>query len=92
MKAADGTEADIPVAEVVRAYPANQLGLGSSLAIYVSRWWEYLWDDPREANAEGGVWPAIFGTVVMTMIMTRFTAMPLTMWCLTSTIQFSSGK
>ncbi|MEN8149757.1 MAG: phosphate ABC transporter permease PstA [Planctomycetota bacterium] len=69
MEAADGTVADIPVAEIVRAYPANRVGTGSSIGLYLSRWWEYLTDDPREANSEGGVWPAIFGTVVMTLIM-----------------------
>ncbi|MCA1787473.1 MAG: phosphate ABC transporter permease PstA, partial [Desulfobacteraceae bacterium] len=37
--------------------------------IYLSRWWEFLTDDPREANSEGGVFPAIFGTVVMTLLM-----------------------
>jgi len=69
MKTADGTAADVPVVEIVRAYPANRSGLGAKLGIYLSRWWEFLSDDPREANSEGGVWPAIFGTVVMTLIM-----------------------
>jgi phosphate transport system permease protein len=61
---------ELALDEIVRAYPANSLGAFERVGVYVSRWWEYLWDDPREANAEGGVWPAIFGTVVMTMIMT----------------------
>ncbi|MFW6058652.1 MAG: phosphate ABC transporter permease PstA [Phycisphaeraceae bacterium] len=58
-----------PVHEIVRAYPANQLGVTGKTGVYLSRWWEFLSDDPREANSEGGVFPAIFGTVVMTMIM-----------------------
>ena len=69
MKTSTGQEADIELAEVVRAYPANRLGLGDKLSIYFSRWKEYLTDEPREANSEGGVWPAIFGTVLMTLIM-----------------------
>jgi phosphate transport system permease protein len=36
----------------------------------MGRWGEFLFDDPREANSEGGVMPAIFGTVVMTLFMT----------------------
>jgi len=40
-----------------------------SWRIYLSRWWEFLSDEPREANSEGGVFPAIFGTVAMTLIM-----------------------
>ena len=67
---ADGQPQEISVAQIVRAYPANQLGWGDKMGVYLSRWWEYLWDDPREANQEGGVFPAIFGTIVMTMIMT----------------------
>jgi phosphate transport system permease protein len=69
MRTAAGQEADIPVAEVVRAYPPNRIGLGRKIAIYLSRWAEFLTDEPREANSEGGVWPAIFGTLLMTMIM-----------------------
>lgn len=59
----------LPLAEIVRAYPANQLSFGRKVGIYLSRWWEFLTDEPREANMEGGVMPAIFGTVTMTMIM-----------------------
>ncbi len=55
--------------EVVRAYPANRLGFASRVGIYLSRWWEFLSDPPRYQNVEGGVAPAIFGTVLMTMIM-----------------------
>jgi len=40
------------------------------LGVYLSRWGEFLTDEPREANSEGGVFPAIFGTVVMTLLMT----------------------
>jgi phosphate transport system permease protein len=53
----------------VRAYPANRLGLGEKTGVYMSRWAEYMLDEPREANSEGGVFPAIFGTVAMTLIM-----------------------
>jgi len=54
---------------VVRAYPANRLGLADKIRVYFSRWWEFLSAEPREANSEGGVFPAIFGTVAMTFIM-----------------------
>jgi len=58
--------------QVVRAYPANQLGFWGKAGTYFSRWWEYLLDDPREANMEGGVFPAIVGTVLLTLIMILF--------------------
>ena len=69
VEAADGRQASLIAAEVVRAYPANQLSWGDKLGVYLSRWWEFLSDGPREANTEGGVLPAIFGTVIMTMLM-----------------------
>jgi len=67
---ASGDVKDLDLAEVVRAYPANQLGMGRKIGIYLGRWREFLTAEPREANSEGGVFPAIFGTVVMTLGMT----------------------
>jgi len=69
MATVDGVTTDLLLRDVVRAYPANQLDVGDKFGIYWSRWWEFLSADPREANSEGGVFPAIFGTVIMTLIM-----------------------
>ncbi|MEZ6197688.1 MAG: phosphate ABC transporter permease PstA [Planctomycetota bacterium] len=69
LETASGSEIRAHVYGVVRAYPANQIGFGDKVGIYLSRWGEFLSDDPREANAQGGVYPAIFGTVLMTLIM-----------------------
>jgi len=69
METAGGQLQEIRVADVVRGYQANKLGFGEKVGVYLSRWWEFLSDDPREANSEGGVYPAIFGTVVMTLLM-----------------------
>ncbi len=54
---------------IVRAYLPNRAGVGELAAINLSRWWEFLSEEPREANSEGGVFPAIFGTVIMTLLM-----------------------
>jgi phosphate transport system permease protein len=64
-----GQEATLALTDIVRAYPANQLGTAGKTRIYLSRWVEFVTDDPREANSEGGVWPAIVGTVIMTLLM-----------------------
>jgi len=69
LSTADGREKELPLDEIVRAYPANRLSTSGKLAVYASRWWEFLSGDPREANSEGGVFPAIFGTVALTLIM-----------------------
>ncbi len=66
---AQGGDVSLPLANVVRAYPANRLSRGEKWSVYLSRWWEFLSDEPREANSEGGVFPAVFGTVAMTLIM-----------------------
>ncbi|HKY33295.1 MAG TPA: phosphate ABC transporter permease PstA [Candidatus Polarisedimenticolia bacterium] len=67
-------ESFLLLSQVVRAYPANVLGFGDKLAIYASRWWEYLTDEPREANTEGGIFPALFGTLMMTVLMSLMVA------------------
>ncbi|MGP1309213.1 MAG: phosphate ABC transporter permease PstA [Phycisphaerales bacterium] len=69
LETAQGQEKPIFVADIVRAFPPNQLSFGGKFGVYLSRWGEFLSADPREANSEGGVYPAIFGTVVMTLIM-----------------------
>ncbi len=69
---ATGHRTPIEVASVVRAVQPNALGTLGRAGVYVARWYEYLTGEPREANSEGGVFPAIFGTVLMTMIMTLF--------------------
>ncbi|MEM7515769.1 MAG: phosphate ABC transporter permease PstA [Planctomycetota bacterium] len=66
---ADGQGKTMPLEDIVRAYPANRLSFAGKLRVYLSRWWEFLSDPPRYQNSEGGVAPAIFGTVLMTMIM-----------------------
>lgn len=71
-RTASGVDKQIELAEIVRAVAPNQLGLAGKFGVYSSRWWEFFVADPREANSEGGVWPAIFGTVAMTLVMSLF--------------------
>jgi phosphate transport system permease protein len=65
----DGTRKELPVAAIVRAVRPNELGVGGKLGLYASRVWEFIADAPRESNTEGGIFPAIFGTVMMVFIM-----------------------
>lgn len=67
--AAGGAKKEIPVAAVVRAYRSNTLSVAAKCAVYASKLWEFVSGDPREANTEGGVFPAIFGTVMMVLLM-----------------------
>jgi len=65
----NGVESSIPVSHIVMASRNNALGLGGKLAFYGHRVVDFLSGYPREANTEGGIFPAIFGTVVMVLIM-----------------------
>ncbi len=69
MVAMNGQETEIEVSEIVRAYQPNGMHIGNKLVVYVQKLWEFLSDDPREANTEGGIFPAIFGTVIMVLLM-----------------------
>lgn len=64
-----GREKKMLLSDVVRLYPANALSFPEKVGVYFSRWWEFLTAEPREANTEGGVMPAIFGTFCMTILM-----------------------
>jgi phosphate transport system permease protein len=66
---ANGHRVRIPLADIVRAWQPNRLSATGALGVYASRWGEFLSDDPRAANSAGGVFPAIWGTVTMTLIM-----------------------
>jgi phosphate transport system permease protein len=69
LKAADGAEKELPVLDLFRVYPANELSRWQRAKVYGSRLWEFLTGEPRESNTEGGILPAIFGTVMMVLLM-----------------------
>ena len=54
LEAADGRRKEIPMGSIVRATRANELGLLGALRVYFARAWEFVADDPRESNTEGG--------------------------------------
>ena len=72
VRASNDVEVSIPLAEIVRAYQPNNLSLTGKLSVFGQRLWEFLPGEPREGNTEGGVYPAIFGTVVMVLLMSLF--------------------
>jgi phosphate transport system permease protein len=68
-KTESGSTLEIPLSKVVRAFQPNAMSLIDKIVHYGTKVVEFLADDPREANTEGGIFPAIFGTVLMVMIM-----------------------
>jgi len=70
--AANDEETEVSFADIVRAYKPNQLSLVGKIGTYFLKLGEFLTAEPREANTEGGIFPAIFGTVMMVMLMSVF--------------------
>ena len=64
-----GEEKTFALGNLVKVWLPNSMGVGEKLVMYVKNFWEVLSEEPREANTEGGIFPAIFGTVLMVIIM-----------------------
>ncbi|MCB1748475.1 MAG: phosphate ABC transporter permease PstA [Gammaproteobacteria bacterium] len=68
----DGEARELPFAKLVRVFRPNGMSWLAKLGHYFDKAGEFVADDPREANTEGGVFPAIFGTVLMVLLMSVF--------------------
>jgi phosphate transport system permease protein len=68
-KTSSGEEVEIALEHIVLYYRPNAMNIWQKVGHYLVKAWDFLSEDPREANTEGGVFPAIFGTVMMVMIM-----------------------
>ncbi len=69
LRTIDGQEKELPLIDVVRMWQPNRMSAPEKAGLYAARVWEFLSGEPREANMEGGVFPAIFGTVLMVILM-----------------------
>uniref|UniRef100_UPI0035B2181C phosphate ABC transporter permease PstA n=1 Tax=Ectopseudomonas oleovorans TaxID=301 RepID=UPI0035B2181C len=69
LTASDGRQTEIELGKIVRAFRPNAMSTVDKLGFYAMKLWEFVSDEPREANTEGGIFPAIFGTVLMVMLM-----------------------
>jgi len=66
---AEGTSLELPLQKIVRFFQPNRMNTLQKMGFYLGKLWEFLAADPRESNTEGGVFPAIFGTVMMVLLM-----------------------
>ena len=69
VESADGRLSELPLSKVVRFYQTNDMNVFQKSFLYVEKLWEFVSANPRESNTEGGVFPAIFGTVLMVLLM-----------------------
>ncbi len=65
----NGREKSLPLGQIVNVLRPNAMGIFEKCVTYLVNFWTVLSDEPREANTEGGIFPAIFGTVLMVLIM-----------------------
>jgi phosphate transport system permease protein len=68
-RTSSGQVQEIPLSDVVRWYQPNAMGPAAKIKHYAGKVWELLADEPRESNTEGGLFPAIFGTVMLVFLM-----------------------
>ncbi|EKN6176576.1 phosphate ABC transporter permease PtsA [Yersinia enterocolitica] len=66
----------LPLSQINRAWYPNDMSLEQKLRHFAVQTHKFLTDNPRNANTEGGVFPAIFGTVLMVILMS-IVVMPL---------------
>lgn len=66
---ANDRQLQLPVGQIIEVFRPNEMGMAAKLVTYLSNIWRVLSEEPREANTEGGIFPAIFGTVMMVLIM-----------------------
>ncbi len=64
-----GEQVTLPLNYVLDVTFPNDMSLLEKIGQYGKQIGKFIVDDPREANTEGGVFPAIFGTVFMVMLM-----------------------
>lgn len=67
---AQGENYTLPLNQIYRLSYPGQLSLVDKLAVAGSRIWRFLSESPKQANTAGGVFPALFGTVLMVFLMT----------------------
>lgn len=69
LEAINGQTKTLSLSRIVRLYPANALSSNQKWNVYFDRWAEFLTSSPREANTEGGIVPALVGTLTMMVLL-----------------------
>jgi len=70
--AATDSDRDLPLEGILDAWQPNGMGFFTKVPHFFGKIWSFISDNPREANTEGGVFPAIYGTILMVLLMTLF--------------------
>ncbi|MFD2164659.1 phosphate ABC transporter permease PstA [Thalassotalea euphylliae] len=74
MRSMGGEKVTINFEQIIKITFNNRLGFFGKVGVFLDQIVGFIFDEPREANTEGGVFPAIFGTVLMVLLMTVIVA------------------
>ena len=69
VRIASGQNVEIALEKIIQVIKPNEMDTIQKLSHYFHQLWRFISENPREANTEGGIFPAIFGTVLMVLIM-----------------------
>ncbi|QPJ65144.1 MAG: phosphate ABC transporter permease PstA [Candidatus Nitrohelix vancouverensis] len=74
VKTASGATTSVALEKIIKIHLPNTFGFFDKLGFFIDKFARFLYEDPRESNTEGGVFPAIFGTVMMVLLMSLIAA------------------
>lgn len=72
LRTVDGRSLTMPLSKVLHGHRPNAMNVLQKTGFWFAKLWEFVSTQPREANTEGGIFPAIFGTVLMVLLMSVF--------------------
>ena len=70
---ASGQSKIVDLLDIVKVYQPNRMTFVNKVGFYAGNIYELLFTYPRESNTEGGLFPAIYGTVMLIFIMSLLT-------------------
>ena len=71
-----GERVEIPLSHILDYWYPNKMSYPEKVGHWGKQVWKFLSENPRDSNSEGGVFPAIFGTVLLVILMS-IVVMPL---------------
>ncbi len=69
VKEMGGKDVSIELLNIEQIYYPNAMNLGEKLIHWLGELAKFIAQEPREANSAGGVFPAIFGTIFLVLLM-----------------------
>ena len=70
VKFADGEPYQIPLNDIYSVVATGALSTGEKWLQAGAKVWRFMSESPKQANTAGGVFPALFGTILMVLMMT----------------------